>query len=234
LTNGRTRDAVAEETQFLLRDFKSDYAAILQLGDFAANTGREEIAQLVWEHAAQHEMPIECPALMLVESLITAAQYDLALEETKELLDQHPAWEHKLAPVFNGLQAICYHALGDREEANLFLNNYLNLETVRAENLVAVSKRLQSVGADREARFVLDHAVKRDRLNQAALNRLIEFDLEAADAPELPVNLSRIMEMRRPPSSLLRKAYDKLGQDRYLFVENRNQLMDQLLAKLTG
>jgi hypothetical protein len=42
------------------------------------------------------------------------------------------------------------------------------------------------------------------------------------------------MEMRRPPSSLLRKAYDKLGQDRYLFVENRNQLMDQLLAKLTG
>ena len=230
----KDENAVAEETQFLLRDFKSDYAAILQLGDFAANTGREEIAQLVWEHAAQHEMPIEGPALMLVESLITAAQYDLALEETKELLDQHPAWEQKLAPVFNGLQAICYHALGDREEANLFLNNYLNLETVRAENLVAVSKRLQSVGADREARFVLDHAVKRDRLNQAALNRLIEFDLEAADAPELPVNLSRIMEMRRPPSSLLRKAYDKLGQDRYLFVENRNQLMDQLLAKLTG
>lgn len=226
--------AVAEETRFLLRDFKSDYAAILQLGDFAANTGRDEIAQMVWAHAAQHEMPIEGPALMLVESLITSAQYDLALKKTQELLDQHPAWEQKLAPVFNGLQAICYHALGEREEANLFLDNYLSLETVRAENLVAVSKRLESVGADREARFVLDHAVKRDQFNQAALNRLIEFDLDAADAPELPSNLRRIMEMRRPPTPLLRKAYDKLGQDRFLFVENRNQLMDQLLAKLTG
>ena len=135
---------------------------------------------------------------------------------------------------FNGLQAICYHALGEREEANLFLDNYLNLDTLRAENLVAVSKRLESVGADREARFVLDHAVKRDRLNQAALNRLIEFDLEAANAPKLPANLHLIMEMRRPPTPLLRKAYDKLGKDRFLFVENRNQLMDQLLAKLTG
>ncbi len=74
--------AVAEETQYLPRDFNSDYAAILQLGNFAANTGRDEIAQLVWAHAAQYEMPIEGPALMWVESLITSEQYDLALEKT--------------------------------------------------------------------------------------------------------------------------------------------------------
>ncbi|MCR9297248.1 MAG: hypothetical protein NXI32_31510, partial [bacterium] len=140
----------------------------------------------------------------------------------------------KIAPVFNGLQAICYVALGEREEANLFLDNYLNLSSLRAENLVAVSERLNSVGATREARRVLEHAVERDPLNQAALAQLIEFDLDSDSASDLPAHLERMLEMRRPSTSLLRRAYEKLGQDRFHFTPNRNELMDQLLVSLSG
>lgn len=225
---------IENDARSLLRDFHGNYAVLLQLGDFAANTGRVDIAQQVVAHAAQQNMALEGPALMVVEAMITAGDYRSALDQTQQTLTDNPEWKDKLAPVFNGLQAICYHALGEREEANLFLGNYLSLDSLRAENLVAVSKRLDDVGASREARMVLDHAVQRDSLNQAALTRLIEFDLNSANAPELPSNLRQIMNMRRPPTTLLRQAYDKVGQDRFMFVEDRNQLMQQLLAKLTG
>lgn len=227
-------EEIIKDAYSLLREFGDDYAAILQLGDFAANTGRIDIALKVSEHANARDMPLEGPALMLVEAMITAGEYHRALGQTQQVLTDHPDWEERMAPVFNGLQAICYHALGEREEANLFLDNYLGLESLRAENLVAVSNRLETVGATREARMVLDNAVRRDPLNQAALTRLIELDLESTNAPELPENLQRILEMRRPPTSLLREAYDKLGQDRFIFVENRGDVMEQLLNKLTG
>lgn len=225
---------VSREADALLHDFGSEFAVVLQVGDFAANTGRVELASQVLAHATQSQMPLEGPTLILVESLLVSARYQEALVQAREALDVHPEWEERLAPVFNGLRAICYFALGDREDANLFLNSYLELREVRAENLVAVAERLLSVGADREARQVLDHAVRRDPLNQAALTRLIGHDLAAADAPELPTNVTQLLAMRRAAPQLLRAIYDRLGEDRFIFVPDRQDLLDRLLESLQG
>ncbi|MCC5024573.1 MAG: hypothetical protein J6386_18050 [Candidatus Synoicihabitans palmerolidicus] len=119
------------------------------LGDFAANTGRPDIAQKVYDHALNFNLPIEDPALMLVESRIVAGNYQSAIELTREFMEANPDWETRLAPIFNGLQSIAYFAMGDRESASLYLDSFLNLPTIRAENLVAVSNRLRKVGASR-------------------------------------------------------------------------------------
>ncbi len=226
--------ALRSEADALLNDFGDVYAVVLQVGDFAANTGRPDLAQHILAHAVRSNMPQQGPSLMLVEAMIVSGRYDEALAVARDTLDQNPEWTEQMAPVFNGLQAICFFALGDREDANLFLNSYLGLKQVRVENLVAVAERLLSVGADREARRVLAHAVSQDRLNQPALTRIIEFDLTAADAPELPANIERLLAMRRASPELLRQAYDRLGEDRFIFVENRNQLLDRLLESLRG
>ena len=226
--------AVDSEAQSLFSDFGENYSTILQVGDFAANTGRTQLAERVFDHAQRNNQPLPGPALMVVESMIVAGNYRQALEQTTLTMEAHPDWEAELAPVFNGLQAICYHALGEREEASLFLDSYLGLKSTRAENLVAVSERLLSVGANREARRVLAHAVDHDPLNQAALTRLIEFDLNSPDAPELPSSLGRLLTMRRASPVLLRDVYDRLGEDRYHFVQNRDQLLDRLLTALSG
>ena len=226
--------ALMGEANALLTDFGEDYGVVLQVGDFAANTGRPDLAQRILDHAAKLDMPQEGPSLMLVEAMIVSQRYEEALAAARHILDQNPEWEEQMAPIFNGLQAICFFALGDREDASLFLDSYLGLKQVRAENLVAVAERLLNVGADREARRVLAHAVSQDRLNQSALTRIIEFDLTAPDAPELPENIERLLAMRRASPELLRQAYDRLGEDRFLFVEDRNQLLDRLLESLRG
>ena len=171
---------------------------------------------------------------MLVESEIVTGNYESAVERTRSLIQANPQWESQFAPVFNGLQAIAHFALGDRESANLYLNSFLNLKSVRADNLVAVAKRLESVGAKSEARRVLDKAVKSDPLNQPALAQLIEFDIAEPDSPDLPENLRKLLKMRRPSPALMQLAYDRLGLDRFIFVENRDSLLDDIADTARG
>jgi len=226
--------ALNREVASFFSDFATQDAAILQIGDFAANTGRPALARRVKRHAEAVDLDLIGPSLMEVEALIVAGEFQSAIETARAMLESNPAWEDQMAPVFNGLQAIAYFALGDREEASLFLNSYLGLERVRAENLVAVASRLHEIGAQAEARRVLTQAVTADPLNQAALARLIELDLKNPDAPELPGHVARLLTMRRASPTLLREAYDVLGQDRYLFATNRNLIMNRLLESLQG
>ncbi len=226
--------ALQREANALFEDFVASDTVILQIGDFAANTGRPDLARRVLEFARSHDINEEVPSLMLVEAQIVAGNYRQAVDAARAILELNPDWEEWMAPVFHGLQAIAFVALGDREEANLFLGSYLGLEEVRAENLVAVANRLLDVGAEREARKVLTHAVRADPQNQAALTRLIELDLESKDAPNLPQNLAHLLEMRRASPRLLRQAYDVLGSDRYVFALERNQILDRLLESLSG
>ncbi len=231
--SGETRAAALEVEEYF-RDFGKDEPAVLVLGDFAANTGDHSLARRIFDHAHSQGFSLQAPALMLVEANIVAKNYEPAIKLTRELIEKHPEWERQFAPVFNGLQAIANFALGNREEASLYLNSFLNLPSIRAENLVAVAQRLQSVGAKAESRRVLVHAIEADPLNQPALARLIEYELDELESPELTHHLERLLEMRRPSPELLKAAYAKLGLDRYMFTADRNELMDNIAVVLSG
>jgi hypothetical protein len=226
--------STSREIEEYFRDFGDFPDAILMLGDFAANTGNPTLAARIFDHSKSHSFQLQASALMMVEAEIVAKNYETAIEKARTLIETHPDWETQLAPVFNGLQAIAHFARGDRESANLYLNSFLNLPSIRAENLVAVAKRLESVGAHQESRRVLAQAVQTDPLNQPALARLIENDLQEVEAPELSQNLKHMLEMRRPSPELLKAAYQRLGLDQYMFIEGRDELLDTIATALSG
>ncbi len=229
------KSALDREVADYLHDFDADTAALLLLGDFAANTGRPDIARIVFEHTSPTETAAQHgPALMYVESLLTAGRHQEALDLAQTLLQNHPDWEPRLAPVFNGLRAIAFHALGDRESSELYLDSYLRLAQPRAENLVAMANRLDRVGADVAARRALIHAVQSDPHNQAALVRLVELDLESDNAPDLPPRIERLLTMRRPSPLLLRRAAARLSQDDFATLPERDFLLSRINALLTG
>lgn len=221
------------EINELFTEFGSNERVLLTIGDFAANTGNADVAQRVLVAATEQGFAIDGPTLMLVESLIVSGRYREAIERTRKLLE-NDEWTSRLAPVFNGLQAIAYYALGDSQSARLFLNDFLNLQSIRAENMVAVSKRLESVGALAEARLVLRSAVTRDALNQSALTRLIELDLTTGFSPDLVPNLQHLLTMRRSSPDLLARAYSRLASDHYALTQGRDDLLDQLAAAISG
>jgi hypothetical protein len=226
-------ETVKASAEGILNDFSSDSNALLALADFAANSGDPVLARRVYDHAKANNLNWEGAALMTVEANIVAKKYQAALELVRELLKANPEWGKRFYSVFNGLQAIANYGLGDAEAAQLFLNNFLAQSNVRAENLLAVSKRLLAVGARTQARQVLEQAVKSDPLNQAALTNLVQIDLDLNNTAPLACNVRKLLTMRRPSQDVLRAAYRKLGSDLFLFSPDRSALLTDLRAAIT-
>jgi tetratricopeptide (TPR) repeat protein len=229
---GKDEANVSLGVQELFMEFPKDGEVMVALGDFAANTGRPELARRVYDYCVLKKLNWEGPALMTVEAYLVSGRYREALEACRLMIDNHPDWGKRYYSVFNGLQAIANYGLGDVQAAQLFLNNFLNQAGVRADNLVAVSNRLVTVGAKDQARQVLSQAVRSDPLNQTALVGLIRLDLELDQVDLAGPNLRVLLSMRKPPIDLLKAAYDRLASDRYVFMPDRAALLDKLQASI--
>ena len=230
---GRDEANVNASVEELFRQFTLNSDVMLALGDFAANTGRPELARRVYDHCIANKLSWEGPALMAAEAYLVSGRYTEALDTCRFMIEQHPEWGKRLYSVFNGLQAIANFGLKDVQAAQLFLNNFLNQAGVRADNLVAVSNRLVKVGAKDQARQVLARAVSSDPLNQTALVSLIRLDLELDQVDFVGPNLRVLLSMRKPPVDVLKDAYDKLASDRYVFMFGRAALLDDLQATIS-
>jgi hypothetical protein len=224
--------SVKNNVEEIFRDFDADANALLALADFAANSGDPVLARHIYDHSKARNLNWEGAALMTVEANIVAKKYQAALELVRELLKENPDWSKRYYSVFNGLQAIAHYGLSDAEAAQLFLNNFLEQTNVRADNLIAVSKRLLSVGAKAQARQVLEQAVKTDALNQAALTSLVQLDLDLNNTTPLAANVRKLLSMRKPSQAVLTAAYRKLGSDLFLFAPERTALLQDLRAIL--
>lgn len=227
-------DAVRSNAADIFQDFPDSSEAMLALADFAANTGDTALAQKIYDYTKTRKLDADGTALMLVESNIVAKKYQDALNLVGNLLKTNPDWAKRYYVVLNGLQAIATYGLGDPNSAQLFLNNILMRSDVRADNLIAISKRLIEVGARTQARQVLAQAVKTDPLNQAALTGLVQLDLDLDNTDTLAANIRTLMTMRKPPKELLLLAYRKLGGDLFLFAPGRVALLQDLRATIAA
>jgi len=232
----KTGDEVAakREVEDVIRDFQNDGPALVQLAEYAANHGDTVLVRRIYEHCKAADLPWDVVAVLTVEASIVAGKHQEALDLTRELLRENPEWSRRHYTLFNGLQAIALHGLGDHDAARLFMKNFLGQANIRSEQLASVSGRLAAVGAADEARDLLARAVQDDPLNQAALTKLIELDLKAGRLEELPTAVRKLLTMRKPSPELLGRVRDELGRDRWLFLEGRTAALDELGAALAG
>lgn len=221
-----------QEIEAFARDFAGDSNALLALADFAANTGNAPLARRLAEHARTRSFPSEPHAILAIEALVVAREYRNALDSARELLRVHPDWTARFGPVLTSLQAIAHFGLGDTDSASLLLTSYLNQSSLRAENLLAIAQRLVDVDAAESARQTLLRATAADPLNQAALARLVELDLNLNRIDELPAHLTRLLAMRKPSPDILRVAQHKLGSDLFLFSTERPAVLESVRLAL--
>lgn len=207
-------------------------AGLLALGDFAATTGRAELAQQVLAQARNHQSADITPMqLMVVESMLVANRHAEALENLQTLLKQ-PGLDQALTNVAQGLLAIAHFGLGDPVSGQSALMTLMVRPDLRAESLLAIANRLVAMEQRAPAREILARAVALDRQNQPALARLIELDLEAENLAALPENLRQLLTLRKPPRHVLIAAQRLLRQDRLLFLPGRAELLDALAQAL--
>jgi predicted Zn-dependent protease len=222
----------AREIDAFVRDFISDAGALLALADFAANTGNVSLARRLTDLARAQKSAWEPHAILAVEAQVVARDFHGALDAARNLLRDNPDWHARFGPVLSSLQAIAHFGLADTESGSLMLTNYLNKSYLRAENLLAIAQRLVDVDAADYARTTLVRAITADPLNQAALTRLVELDLNLNRIDELPTHLSRLVAMRKPSPDILRVAQHKLGSDLFLFSAERPAALEAVRLAL--
>lgn len=220
------------ETAVFLQQFGADPAALLLLGDFAANAGQPALARRVSESLAARPEKAGPAALMVAEAHLVAGDYQTALDLIASFRKDFPEWATQFAPVCNGLQAVALCGLGRADEARLSLDHLLAQKNLRAENLVAVAGRLSGLGARELALPALARAVETDPLNQAALASLIRLELETGHLAQLPAHLARFLQTRQPSREILGQARDLLGSDRHLLLPAQKPLLASLQAAL--
>ncbi len=227
--------ALRDGIEDIFHDFAADSGALLALADFAANNGDVALARRVYTHCKEDpagRLPWDYPALMVVEAMIVAKNYQGALDMADTLLTANPDWNKRYATVFGGLRAIAAFGKGDDAGGHLILTDFINQPGIRPDNLIAVSRHLAEVGARAEARRVLAQAVKADPLNQPALTALLKLDLELNKPDDLAAGLTQLLAMRKPDPALLQAAFDKLGGDLFLFRADRADLLQKVRAAL--
>lgn len=228
------RAALARETGIIFAESAGDEKALRALADFAAATGDAALARRVYEHCHARNFAWEAPAFLAVETLVVTRDYRGALDLIARLLDENRDWARRYDALLNSLRAVAHCGLGDTASSQLYLANFLSQSDLRADNLLAVAQRFADLGATDQARETLTHAIAADPLNQAALTRLIQLDLELNRTDALPANLRRLLAMRRPSPEVLRAAYRKLGSDLFLFSRERDATLAAIQQTLAA
>ena len=220
------------ETQRMLKQFRDDESALQSLANFAADTGKIDLARRTYEEALENEFAIDIFALLLIESHLVSKDYEGALSFSEELLKENPNWLKNRWAIFNSLRAVASYGTNRPDLGEIYLQHFIDEENNPPQTYLAVSRRFIDTDRSQQARKILTAAYRRSPTNQKILSELIRIELELGHTENLNRLLNRLLLMRRPQMDLLVEAYEKLGSDRFIFTPDRESLLLQLSAIL--
>lgn len=223
---------VASEIDGMLRDFPRESRAIGRLAEFAVAKGDVALAQRLQAPAAAAGLSPEFIALLPVRARLAAGDHADAAKELEGLLDAKPPWLGRAAGSIAALRATAQFGIGQTELGDLYLGQFLNQGGLRAEDSLALGRRLQAIGASAAVRRVLQRFEHATDLGRASLVSLVTLDLEADNIDGLARDAEQLLGARKPPPELLRRACERLGSDRWLFSAERARVRPLLRAAL--
>ena len=225
-------DEVIKYSKQIIKNFSDNENAIYQLANFAASTGKINIAQFCYELALEKDYELGNFALTLVEAHISTKDYDGAVTFSEELLLENPKWLQDQWPIFSSLRALATYGLNRPDLGEIYLEEFLSEPRITSETLVAVADRFTANQMYQQAQKILDFAYTNDTNNQRILNNLIKVNLELGMTQDLGDQIKKLLQTRRPDKELLRDAYNRLGSDLFIFTKNRNAILMELGAIL--
>ena len=230
----KTNDVERElrETQRMLKQFRDDESALQSLANFAADTGKIDLARRTYEEALENEFAIDIFALLLIESHLVSKDYEGALSFSEELLKENPNWLKNRWAIFNSLRAVASYGTNRPDLGEIYLQHFIDEKNNPPQTYLAVARRFIDTDRSQQARKILTAAYRRSPTNQKILSELIRIELELGHTENLNRLLNRLLLMRRPQMDLLVEAYEKLGSDRFIFTPDRESLLLQLSAIL--
>ncbi|MEY3548984.1 MAG: hypothetical protein RLZZ552_1352 [Verrucomicrobiota bacterium] len=229
------REALIEK---IIATFGTQEQPMLDLARFGNDTSdvalTARLAKLALERKFGNRVRFD---LVHVECLLNAgrARETILLVDALYKQAERDQWVAETRMAFDALRTIAYFADGQTEIGSINLQKLLQHRKVPPQVLVAASRKLIAAKRYDEANEVLIQAHLQNETNQAVLMQIVRLKLDHPPiSADLETYLRRLMLNRRPSPEVLRAALRRLGSDTYLFSADRETLLRDVEAKLTG
>lgn len=216
------------EIQAMLRDHRNNEEAMNALARISAQYGNVDAAARLYELALEKGYDLSLFSLTLAEAMVMDEQFDRAIALCNELAEEDPAWLLNAQSTFNSIRSLAYFGAGDRELGNLYLRNFLNSRQSNVNMLFQSSKIFRRFDLTEQAFSLLEEAYLRNARNEAVLANLIDVEMELGAFFSVRDHLQALFELRRPDYALLEDIQQRLRSDRFLFTQQRRDLLDDL------
>lgn len=230
-------EVVKEKVNTLFENYKSDNKSLLNIANYAADTGDIDLMRKIYDVSILNNFPIAPYCLLLLETMITNGKYKDATTFAENIIKEKPMWIKKFEDVFACLRAISYYATGNYNMADILIQDVLKRGVASPKVLIATARRLDGLNDTKFACKLLEQAVDRFPKHQLALTRLIQMEMKMGNSTNIDKHIFKLLQMRRPPRQLVESAKKDMASDRFIFVKDREKIMneiDLLLNKNVG
>ena len=224
---------LSRELESYLVDFARDARALLQLGYFANDTADLPLAQRIYDNAVREKMPVNPFALILIQVQAANGKFKEAFALCEATKAASTESNELFSAQLSGLRALACYGAGNPNDGDLYLKAFLAKNYLRANDAMILAHRFEEIGAPRQARQILETAVRYDPRNQNALTALIRFDTASGNLVGIEAHLPRLLAMRKPSRTILLEAYLKLDDSTPARTELRRRT-NEVLRSLTS
>jgi len=200
----------------------------LALSQFAAATGRTDVARIAYDQALDAQLQIGPFTLLLLESLVRGGEYQAALEFSNQLREEKPEWLIPLQPLENAFRALALFGLGRKLDSEIFVREFMKADRIRSRTHIAVADLFSEIGSPETAHQILSESYARNSGDQPLLSALVMNEIEMGMDREFVNHLRDLLRMRVPDQRVLAEAYQNLGSDRHLFLPDRELLLSRI------
>ena len=220
-------DLVLSRAEAIISEFPVT-DSVFPLAQFAASTGRTDVARIAYDNALEEGIDIAPFTLLLQESLIRGGEFEAALQFSDQLQAEKPDWLLRLKSLEFGLRSIALHGAGRSLDSQIFVREFLKSDRIRPNTHIAVANMFTDLGSPEIAHEILIESYSRNTGNQPLLSSLVVNDILLGRDRQFAVHLRELLRMRIPDQVVLSKAYAELGSDRHLFLEDRETLLSRI------
>lgn len=200
----------------------------MPLAQFAAATGRTDVARIAYNQALEAGMNIAPFTLLLQESLVRGGEFQAALQFSDQLREERPGWLDRLQALEDGFRAIALQGLGRNLDAEIFVREFMKSDGIRPATHIAVARIFSELGSPEIAHQILTRSYARNSGDQPLLSSLVVNDIALGRSRDFVNHLRDLLRMRVPDQEVLFEAYQELGSDRHLFLDDREVLLSRI------
>lgn len=224
--------AALEELVDELLEIADDPNSLEQVAAFASTTADSSLAARVYEVAMDHDFSPLPFLFHLVTAEIREGLYETALLRLDAFEMDQGDMHEQFKTVLSSMRAVALYGLGRVSEARPLVRAFIEDFGTRPEFRMQLARQFEWVGAPEVAREILEVTASRNPYDQRIVLEMVKLDIRSGATDDLLRNVRRLLTMRIPERSVLEETYQVLGSDRYLFSEGRQELLDQISARM--